>query len=89
VHAWRRYDVVLGGVLAHGAAALFAGPWIWLGFAGIARVFGGFYPLTIFAFARHRTPAFALLVGGIVLLTLFTFVRLVAISPALPYYVTP
>ena len=44
---------------------------------------------SILAFARHRTPAFAVLVGGIVLLTLYTFVRLVAISPTLPYYVTP
>jgi hypothetical protein len=44
---------------------------------------------SILASARHRTPAFALLIGGIVPLTLFTFVRLVAISPTLPYYATP
>jgi hypothetical protein len=89
VHAWRRYDVVLGGLLAHGAAALFAAPAIWLAYTSAARVFGGLFPLTILAFVRHRTLAFALLAGGVVLLTLFTFVRLVAISPTLPYYVTP
>jgi hypothetical protein len=89
VHTWRRYDVILGGVLAHGAAALVAAPLIWIAYASAARVFGGLFPLTVFAFTRHRTPAFALLLGGIVLLTLFTFVRLVAISPTLPYYVTP
>jgi hypothetical protein len=89
VHAWRRYDVILGSLLVHGAAALFAAPVIWIAYTSAARVFGGLFPLTIFAFARHRTPVFALLVGGVVLLTLFTFVRLVAISPTLPYYVTP
>jgi hypothetical protein len=86
---YRRYDVVLGVILAHGVAALFAGPGIWMAYASAARVFGGLFPLGVFAYARHRTPAYGLLVGGIVLLTLFTFVRLVAISPALPYYVTP
>jgi hypothetical protein len=86
---YRRYDVVLGAILAHGVAALFARPGIWAAYASAARVFGGLFPLGVFAYARHRTPAYGLLVGGIVLLTLFTFVRLVAISPALPYYVTP
>jgi hypothetical protein len=89
VLAWRRYDVILGGVLAHGTAALLAAPVIWIAYASAARVFGGLFPLAVFAYARHRTSALALLVGGIVLLTLFTFVRLVAISPTLPYYVTP
>jgi hypothetical protein len=86
---YRSYDVVLGVILAHGVAALFAGPGIWMAYASAARVFGGLFPLGVFAYARHRTPAYGLLVGGIVLLTLFTFVRLVAINPALPYYVTP
>lgn len=89
VWARKRYDVVVGAILVHAVASLFGGTAIWVAYASAARVFGGIYPLTIFAFARHRSAAFyALAVGGI-LITLFTFIRLVVINPALPYYVTP
>lgn len=89
VQVRRRYDIVSGGLLAHGLAALFAGPGIWIAYTSAARVFGGIYPLTVFGFAQQRGRMFYLLVIANVLLTLFTFIRLIAISPTLPYYVTP
>src|SRR5205085_9086014 len=70
---YRRYDVVLGAILAHGVAALFAGPGIWMAYASAARVFGGLFPLTVFAYARYRTLVYVLLISGTILLTLFTF----------------
>lgn len=88
VYAYRRRDVVTGGVLAHAVAALFAGPAIWLGFDGVARVFGGLYPLTVFAFVRYRGRPLALLVGGVVLLSALALPR-VATATAAPYYLTP
>jgi VIT1/CCC1 family predicted Fe2+/Mn2+ transporter len=60
-----------------------------LAYASAARVFGGLYPLTIFAFTRQRTRAFTVLAAVTILLTIFTFIRLVIVSPTLPYYVTP
>jgi hypothetical protein len=85
----KRYDVLVGGVIVHAIAALFGGTAIWVAYASAARVFGGIYPFTVFAFARRRTPAFAALVVGGILIALFTFLRLVVINPALPYYITP
>ncbi len=89
VQLFRKPDVFLGGIITHGVAALFAAEGIWIAFSSAARVFGGLYPLTIFAYTRHRTPAFAVLAIATVVLTAFTFVRLVAITPAVPYYLTP
>jgi hypothetical protein len=85
----RRYDVVVGSMLVHAVAALFAASSIWLGFASAARVFGGLYPLTVFAFAHHRTRPLALLIAGIIALSLFTLIRFAALNPPEPYYVTP
>ncbi len=89
VQLWKRREVMAGGVFLHAVTALLAGPDIWLGFASAARVFGGMYPLTIFAFARTRTRSFALLSGMVVLLTIFTFVRFVLQNPVQEYYLTP
>jgi len=88
VYAYRRRDVVTGGMLAHAIAALFAVPAIWLGFDGVARVFGGLYPLTVFAFARYQGRPLALLVGGVILLSVLTLLRIATTSTA-PYYLTP
>ncbi len=87
-YIWRRPDVVAGSLLLHGIAALFTGPAIWLGFDNVARVYGGLYPLVIFAFARYRSRPLALLVGGLIVLTAVTCLR-VAQMPAVPYYLTP
>jgi hypothetical protein len=85
----RRYDLFLGGVAAHSAAALCGAASIWLGFASAARVFGGIYPLTVYAFAGKRSRPLALLVGLSIALTLFTLLRFVAFNPFAPYDLTP
>jgi hypothetical protein len=85
----RRLDVLTGGIVTHGVAALFAASAIWIAFTSAARVFGGLYPLSVFAYGRYRGLGFALLVGGCIMLTIFTLFRLVAVSPTLPYYLTP
>jgi len=91
IRLWKRRDVMTGGVFLHAVTALLAGPDIWLGFASAARVFGGMYPLTVFAFARARprSRSLALLSGMIILLTIFTFVRFVLQNPVQAYYLTP
>ena len=84
------YDIAVGGMMFQSAAALFATyDRIWGHYNSVARVFGGIYILTVFAFARHRTMALRLLVGIIVALSLFTFMRPVAISPVDSYFVKP
>ncbi|MBV9173853.1 MAG: hypothetical protein JOZ81_27640 [Chloroflexi bacterium] len=85
----KRYDIFAAGMLVHAAAAIFAASSIWLGFASAARVFGGLYPLTTCAYARHRGRPLALLVGGIVALTAFTVIRFVFLMPHEAYYLTP
>jgi hypothetical protein len=85
----RRYNVFDGGIAIHSVAALFAAPVIWTAYSSAARVFGGLFPLAIFAYARQRSPAMALVIGCIVLLTAFAIVRTIAITPALSYYLTP
>jgi len=89
--AWRRYDVVLGGIIVHCIAALFGGWVIWQGYRSAPRVFGGLYPLLIFAYLlyRRRNPGFAPVVGLILLLTIFVFVTQVVVAPTQAYYVTP
>jgi len=89
--AWRRYDVVLGGAIVHCIAALFAGWVIWQGYRSAPRVFGGLYPLLIFAYLlyRRRNPGFAPVVGLVLLLTLYVFLTQVVFAPTQPYYVTP
>ncbi len=88
-YAVRRYDAVIGGILAHGVAAIFAGPAIWIAFNSAARVFCGIYPLTVFAASRHHNVVFRLLALGTALLSLITLYRIVAVTPTVPYYVTP
>jgi len=89
--AWRRYDVVLGGIIVHCVAALFGGWVIWQGYRSAPRVFGGLYPLLIFAYLlyRRRNPGFAPVVGLVLLLTLYVFLTQVVFAPTQPYYVTP
>lgn len=89
VQLWRRPDVVVGSILVHGLAALLGGAAIWETYASAARVFGGIYPLGIFASTRYRTVSFALIGTLSIVITLLTFVRLVLILPVQPYYVTP
>jgi hypothetical protein len=86
--ARRHGDIMLSTLILH-AAALCGGSGIWLGYAGAARVFGGMYPLISLSWLRQRTALFGLLVGAMVLLTIFTIVRLVAITPVAPHCVTP
>jgi hypothetical protein len=85
----RRYDLFLGGMVAHSATALCGASSIWLGFASAARVFGGIYPLTVYAFAGKRSRPLALLVGLSIALTLFTLLRFVVFNPFAAYYLTP
>ncbi len=85
----RRYDVVMGGIALHSVAAVLGSIAIWIGFPSAARVFGGLYPLAVFAFARHRGAAFGSIVGGVVALTVFTLFRYILHNPVLPYYLTP
>ncbi len=92
VAAWRlvrHYDIFDAGIAVHSLAALFAAPVIWIAYSSAARVFGGLFPLTIFAYARQRSTALALIVGCSLLLTAFAVARTVAITPAVPFYVTP
>jgi len=97
VAAWqarRRYDVVLGGIIAHGGAALFGGYVIWQGYRSAPRVFGGVYPLLIFAYLlyRRRDKGFAPLVAPValvVLLTVYVFLTQIVLAPTQSYYVTP
>jgi len=94
VAAWqarRRLDVVVGGIIVHCAAALFGGYVIWQGYRSAPRVFGGVYPLLIFAYLlyRRRNKGFAPLIGLIALLTAYVFLTQVLLAPAQPYYVTP
>lgn len=88
VQARRQYDPIIGIMIAHAVAALFAGPAIWIGFEGAARVFGGLYPLTILAFARRGSLTLGALAVGVCALTLLTIMG-IAFSPIRPYYVTP
>ena len=85
----RRSSVVIGGIVTHGIAAILGSWAIWVGFLSAARVFGGVYPLAVFAFARHRGAAFGSIVGGVIALTVFTLFRYVLHNPVLPYYLTP
>ncbi len=94
VAAWqarRRYDVVIGGIIVHCAAALFGGYVIWQGYRSAPRVFGGVYPLLIFAYLlyRDRNKGFAPLVSLVVFLTAYVFLTQVVFAPTQPYYVTP
>lgn len=89
LHLRRRYEVLSGAVLIHAVAAIFGGTAIWVAYASAARVFGGLYPLSVFSFARDRSPGYAFLSALVIVLSVLTFVRLVVVSPALPYYVTP
>ena len=84
----RKFDVVVGSMSLHAAAALFAAPGIWLAFTSAARVFGGLYPLTVLSISRHRRLSLALLVGASILLTVLTVIRSLIISPTLAYYLT-
>jgi len=88
IYLWRRPDILTGGMVAHGIAALCTGPAIWLGFDNIARVYGGLYLLTVFAYVRYRRRPLTLLCGVVVLLSLLTFLR-IATTSAAPYYLTP
>ncbi len=85
----KRYDVLSGAVFVHAGAALIGGTAIWVAYASAARVFGCIYPLSVISYVRHRSWDFALLVALVVVLSVLTFVRLVVVSPVLPYYVTP
>ncbi len=85
----RRYDVVVGGDAVHAAVALLGAAGIWTDYLAAARVFGGMYPLTLLAWARYRTRGFYAITAASILITLYTFFRLVAFSKALPYYLTP
>ncbi len=85
----RRPDVVVGGMLAHGVAALFGAAGIWIAYTSAARVFGGLFILVILGFARYRTPAFSLLAGGAIVLSCITIINIVFLSPIQPYYLTP
>jgi hypothetical protein len=85
----RHYDVLNGALLFHAFASLFAGASIWEAYASAVRVFGGVFPLSIVIYARDRRWWVGVLAYGSVALTLFTFFRLIVVTPALPYYVTP
>lgn len=94
VAAWqarRRYDVVIGGIIVHCVAALFGGYVIWQGYRSAPRVFGGLYPLLIFAYLlyRRRNRGFAPLVLLVMLLTVYVFLTQVVLAPTQHYYVTP
>ena len=94
VAAWqarRRYDVMLGGIIAHCTAALFGGYVIWQGYRSAPRVFGGVYPLLIFVYLlyRRRNKGFAPLVALVALLTVYVFLTQVILAPTQSYYVTP
>ncbi len=84
----KRPDILVGIGLVHAGAALLAGPAIWVGYEGAARVFGGLYPTIIFAFTRRHTPARATLVFGTMLMIALTIGGGLA-SPSRPYYLTP
>ena len=85
----RNHSVMAGSMMLHAAASLFAGSSIWLAYTSAARVLGGVNPVTVFGFTRHRIFVLCLLVAGSMLLALFTIIRPVVITPAVPYYVTP
>jgi len=85
----RRPDVVVGSMLAHGVAALFAAAGIWIAYTSAARVFGGLFILVILGFVRYRTRSFSLLAGGAIVLSCITIINIVFLSPVQPYYLTP
>lgn len=83
------YDAISGSLFLHAAAAVCASWSIWHDYSSAARVFGGLYILAILAFVHSRPPGSRALVGAILLLTLFTLLRPLGITPVNPYFLTP